>query len=75
MKGKLEQLLTSGLRPEGRPDPALKGRTLELMVTCRRHGQIQEEALVQKAAGRRDKKTAGYRDFHCPSLGFVVFKH
>lgn len=54
--------------------PQARRTSLELMVTCRRHGKIQEEALVQKAADRRDKKTVGYRDFHCPSLAFVVFK-
>lgn len=55
VKGKLlEQLLTSGHRPEGRPEPALKGRT-DGQDICS-HGEIQEDVLVQKAAEGRKKK-------------------
>lgn len=57
VKGKLlEQLLTSGHRPESRPEPALKGRT-DGQDICS-HGEIQEDVLVQKAAEGRKKKTS-----------------
>lgn len=72
VKGKpLEQLPTSVLRPEGRPQPVLKGRSCRLTVgrTACSHGD-QRGRFGGKGG---EKKPVDYRDFQYEF--FLVLQH